>query len=39
MAEAKPKEYQLVVFKVGDEEFGVDPSQVREIVRLGADFA
>lgn len=34
MAEAKPKEYQLVVFKVGDEEFGVDISQVREIVRL-----
>ena len=30
----KPKEYQLVVFTVGDEEFGVDISQVREIVRL-----
>ena len=34
MAEAKPKEYQLVVFTVGDEEFGVNISQVREIVRL-----
>jgi purine-binding chemotaxis protein CheW len=34
MAETKPKEYQLVVFKVGNEEFGVDISQVREIVRL-----
>lgn len=27
-------EYQLVVFKIGDEEFAVDISQVREIVRL-----
>lgn len=34
MAEQKPKEHQLVVFAVGDEEFGVDISQVREIVRL-----
>jgi purine-binding chemotaxis protein CheW len=30
----KPKEYQLVVFTLGEEEFGVDISQVREIVRL-----
>lgn len=30
----KPKEYQLVVFTLGQEEFGVDISQVREIVRL-----
>jgi purine-binding chemotaxis protein CheW len=30
----KPKEYQLVVFTLGAEEFGVDISQVREIVRL-----
>lgn len=34
MAEQKPKEYQLVVFTIGEEEFGVDISQVREIVRL-----
>lgn len=34
MAEQKPREYQLVVFTIGDEEFGVDISQVREIVRL-----
>jgi len=34
MAEQKPKEFQLVVFTIGDEEFGVDISQVREIVRL-----
>lgn len=34
MAEQKPKEYQLVVFTIGKEEFGVDISQVREIVRL-----
>ena len=34
MAEQNPKEYQLVVFTIGDEEFGVDISQVREIVRL-----
>ena len=34
MAEKKTKEYQLVVFTIGDEEFGVDISQVREIVRL-----
>jgi purine-binding chemotaxis protein CheW len=32
--EAVKKEFQLVVFKVGDEEFGVDINQVREIVRL-----
>jgi purine-binding chemotaxis protein CheW len=30
----KQKESQLVVFTLGDEEFGVDISQVREIVRL-----
>ena len=34
MAVEKPKEYQLVVFTLGKEEFGVDISQVREIVRL-----
>lgn len=34
MAMEKQKEYQLVVFTIGDEEFGVDISQVREIVRL-----
>lgn len=34
MAEEEKKEYQLVVFKIGNEEFGVDISQVREIVRL-----
>ena len=34
MAENKTKEYQLVVFTIGVEEFGVDISQVREIVRL-----
>jgi len=34
MAEQKPKEFQLVVFTIGEEEFGVDISQVREIVRL-----
>ena len=34
MPEEKKKEYQLVAFKIGDEEFGVDISQVREIVRL-----
>ena len=28
------KEFQLVVFKIGNEEFGVDIKQVREIVRL-----
>lgn len=28
------KEVQLVVFRIGDEEFGVDIIQVREIVRL-----
>lgn len=28
------KEYQLVVFNIGEEEFGVDIAQVREIVRL-----
>ncbi|MFH1577800.1 MAG: chemotaxis protein CheW [Candidatus Omnitrophota bacterium] len=32
--EETSKEFQLVVFKIGDEEFGVDISQVREIVRL-----
>ncbi len=34
MAEQKEKEYQLVVFTLGQEEFGVDISQVREIVRV-----
>mgnify|MGYP001766717603 CR=1 FL=1 len=34
MAEQKQQEYQLVVFTLGDEEFGVDISQVREIVRV-----
>jgi purine-binding chemotaxis protein CheW len=34
MAEQKQKEYQLVVFAIGNEEFGVDISQVREIVRV-----
>ena len=34
MVKEKQKEYQLVVFAIGDEEFGVDISQVREIVRL-----
>ena len=34
MAKEKLKEYQLVVFAIGEEEFGVDISQVREIVRL-----
>ena len=34
MAAEKQKEYQLVIFSIGDEEFGVDISQVREIVRL-----
>jgi purine-binding chemotaxis protein CheW len=34
MVEQKRKEYQLVVFTIGEEEFGVDISQVREIVRL-----
>lgn len=34
MPETKAKEFQLVVFTIGDEEFGVDISQVREIVRL-----
>lgn len=34
MAEQKTKEYQLVVFSIGNEEFGVEIGQVREIVRL-----
>lgn len=34
MAEQKAKEYQLVVFSIGNEEFGVEIGQVREIVRL-----
>lgn len=34
MAEEKRKEYQLVVFTIGDEEFGVDITQVREIVKF-----
>lgn len=33
MAEQK-KEYQLVVFAIGEEEFGVEIGQVREIVKL-----
>ncbi|MFA5363062.1 MAG: chemotaxis protein CheW [Candidatus Omnitrophota bacterium] len=36
MAAEKEKECQLVVFTIGDEEFGVDIRQVREIVRLVA---
>lgn len=34
MTEQKAKEYQLVVFSIGNEEFGVEIGQVREIVRL-----
>lgn len=34
MAEKEKKEFQLVVFSIGNEEFGVDINQVREIVRL-----
>lgn len=34
MDEGKAREYQLVVFTIGNEEFGVEISQVREIVRL-----
>ncbi len=34
MTEEHAKELQLVVFRIGDEEFGVEISQVREIVRL-----
>lgn len=34
MAGDKTREYQLVVFTLGNEEFGVDISEVREIVRL-----
>ncbi len=34
MADQKQIEYQLVVFTIGEEEFGVDISQVREIVRV-----
>jgi len=34
MAEGQLKELQLVVFRIGDEEFGVEINQVREIVRL-----
>lgn len=34
MDKENPKEYQLVVFSIGNEEFGVDIAQVREIVRL-----
>ncbi|MBU0549474.1 MAG: chemotaxis protein CheW [Candidatus Omnitrophica bacterium] len=33
-SEEQKKEYQLVVFNIGEEEFGVDIAQVREIVRL-----
>lgn len=36
MDKEKAKEYQLVVFAIGDEEFGVDIAQVREIVRIVA---
>jgi len=28
------KELQLVIFRIGDEEFGLDISQVREIIRM-----
>ncbi len=31
---AQPNELQLVIFKVGDEEFGVEISRIKEIVRL-----
>lgn len=34
MAEGQAKEYHLVVFAIGDEEFGVEITQVKEIVRL-----
>jgi purine-binding chemotaxis protein CheW len=34
MADEKPKEYQLVAFTIGDQEFGMDINQVREIIRL-----
>lgn len=34
MDKEKTKEFQLVVFSIGKEEFGVDIAQVREIVRL-----
>lgn len=34
MTQEKQKEYQLVIFAIGNEEFGVDIAQVREIVRL-----
>jgi len=34
VAEDKPNEYQLVAFTVGDQEFGMDINQVREIIRL-----
>ncbi len=34
MPQEEKKELQLVVFKIGNEEFGVEIAQVREIVRL-----
>ncbi|MFA5100764.1 MAG: chemotaxis protein CheW [Candidatus Omnitrophota bacterium] len=34
MADEKPHEYQLVAFTIGDQEFGMDINQVREIIRL-----
>jgi purine-binding chemotaxis protein CheW len=34
MSQEKPKEYQLVAFTIGDQEFGMDINQVREIIRL-----
>lgn len=34
MAQGQVKELQLVVFRIADEEFGVEINQVREIVRL-----
>jgi purine-binding chemotaxis protein CheW len=34
VVDEKPKEYQLVAFTVGDQEFGMDINQVREIIRL-----
>lgn len=34
MSDGEVKELQLVVFKIGNEEFGVEINQVREIVRL-----
>jgi purine-binding chemotaxis protein CheW len=35
MAENKDRNMQLVVFKLGNEEYGADISQVREIIKVG----